>query len=130
MAFAQKDLVIPIASLNATKWPTAPIIGMVASITPTVVAWEDGTQQTYTASDAQLFSLETAASDTLAKLYSRAKVSSIGAPDPGGRGQGVIVAVTGTKLSDASTGPELATLEYDSGGFITLPIQAFTIVPG
>lgn len=124
MALSADDYVMNFASVNAIKWPTGPLIGRVEDVSSGIVVdWADGNRQTY-ADDTTLLKVLVASSSTA--LFSRARVGAT-YPNPGGRGEGVIVSIVGIEDNVGNT-IDVAVLEFDSGGFIALPTAAFVIL--
>jgi hypothetical protein len=116
--------------------PVPPILGIVTSITPTVVAWQDGTQTTYTPStgptapDAGLSKV----SPTFNAAFVNHKVQPNGTlPVPNLDGRANAICVQTVLVINAITPPlgiEYAIVRFDNGLYVAVPTSLLQAIPG
>jgi hypothetical protein len=134
-AVAVDDLVSPAVYSVFASRSEPPPLGVVTSIVPTVVAWQDGTETTYTPStgpsapDAGLSKILL----NLTSPFLNKRVRGNGVipfPNLDGRGNGVAVQVVLVTNFNV-TALETAIVRFDSNGlYVAIPTAALEVVPG
>jgi len=137
MAFAVAvgDLVSPVVYSVFAARSEPPPLGLVTSIVPTVVAWQDGTQTTYTPStgptapDAGLSKIDLAITSPFLNKRVRGN-GAIPFPNLDGRGNGIAVQVV-LVTNNIETAVETAIVRFDSNGlYVAIPTAALEVIPG
>lgn len=133
-ALAVGDLCSPAAVASFASSTEPPILGTVVAISPTKVVWQDGREETFTASSGA--SVDLGLSKVVIQLgteFQNAKVRPNGViPNPNidGRADGIVVLVVRV-TNAAADDVQVAIVRFISNGlYVAVPTGALEIVPG
>lgn len=130
-ALAVGDLCSPLPVAFFASMTEPPILGVVTSIGPTVVVWQDGREQTFTVSTPVDAGLSKVVLE-LGTIFQNAKIRPNGTiPNPNidGRADGIcvlVVRVTNVVETDVQT----AIIRFGNGLYTAVPTSAIEVVPG
>ncbi len=134
-ALAVGELCAPAAFAAFAASSEPPMLGIVTSISPTVVLWQNGQQVTYTPStfpgsvDAGLSKFV----PDLTSPFANAKVRPSGViplPNIAGRGEGVVV-LAGLATNSISADLPVVVMRFNANGlYIVVPAVGVEVIPG